>query len=170
MTKYAIPCAVLCLAATASVFGAAFEAAGIRKIEVWDQRVAIVNTEAISKRDVEERMGEIAFRLLVAKKELVAKGTFDTNAETQWTALYVENFREALRKIVRERLMIWSARDSQTLARAAKPRIALASDSVSERASASRTRPASAATSIACSAARPRAPCSLVWKWVSSSA
>ncbi len=78
----------------------------VMKIDIWDQRVAIVNTEAISKRDVEERMGEIAMRLQMYKKEKVANKQWNTDAEAEWTRLYVDSFRDALRKIVRERLMM----------------------------------------------------------------
>src|SRR6185295_6492462 len=76
------------------------------KIDIYDQRVAIVNTEAISKRDVELRMGGAAERLMAFKKEKQALNTWGPESETEWTRLYVESFRDALRRIVRERLML----------------------------------------------------------------
>ena len=76
------------------------------KIDIWDQRVAIVNTEAICKRDVEERMGGIAERLTAFKKEKQAAKMWTPEADAEWTRLYVESFRDSLRKIVRERLML----------------------------------------------------------------
>ena len=98
------------------VLASALAAEGVRRIDIWDQRVAIVNTEAICKRDVEEQMGGIAERLNAFKKEKVAAGMWTPDAETEWTRLYVESFRDALRKIVRERLMLqYYVREKMTL-------------------------------------------------------
>ena len=101
MTTHKLTRALLSLAVCAAA-GAAEQ----RKIEIWDQRVAIVNTEAICKRDVEERMGGIAERLTAFKKEKQAAKMWTAEADAEWTRLYVESFRDALRKIVRERLML----------------------------------------------------------------
>ena len=112
MQKITIQCAAMFLMVLAS----ALAAEGVRRIDIWDQRVAIVNTEAICKRDVEEQMGGIAERLNAFKKEKVAAGMWTPDAETEWTRLYVESFRDALRKIVRERLMLqYYVREKMTL-------------------------------------------------------
>ncbi len=101
MKNRIIPCTALLLTCVTAAI-----AAEIKRIDIWDQRVAIVNTEAICKRDVEAQMGGMAERLTMFKKEKQANGVWDNDAEAQWTRLYVEHFRDALRKIVRERLMM----------------------------------------------------------------
>jgi hypothetical protein len=95
-------CLALCIGT--GLFSA--QATEVIKIDIYDQRVAIVNTEAISKRDVEDRMGVAADRLYEFKKQKQALKTWSDDDDAKWTALYVESFREALRRLVRDRLML----------------------------------------------------------------
>src|SRR5579862_5981290 len=76
------------------------------KIDIYDQRVAIVNTEAISKRDVEDRMQGMAEKLYGFKKEKMAMNVWTPELDADWTQTYVKAFQFALRDIVRERLML----------------------------------------------------------------
>ncbi|MEI6234104.1 MAG: peptidylprolyl isomerase [Planctomycetota bacterium] len=101
ITKTTVQRVLVVLAMVAPAF-----AADVIKIDIWDQRVAIVNTEAICKRDVEERMGGLAEHLWAFKRKKIEEKSWTPEAEVEWTKLYVEGFRDALRKIVRERLMM----------------------------------------------------------------
>lgn len=72
-----------------------------------------VGTETISKREVERRMGEKLLSLRAKRDRLIARGRGE-EAEKLYLAGYVPLFREALRVLVRERLMLQAAREPDT--------------------------------------------------------
>lgn len=77
-----------------------------RPFDLNDEVVCRVNTEAISKRQVEERMEEIAYRLYAWRKSQEDAGQWTPDAEKKFNELYIPPFRDALRRVVRERLML----------------------------------------------------------------
>lgn len=79
---------------------------GLIKVGSWDNNVAKVNEYKLSKYDVEERMGETVVRLREYKKTRTQDGKWDAATEAEWTRLYAESFRTAVRTLIRERLMI----------------------------------------------------------------
>ncbi len=93
----------------AVMFCMSARAAEVLKIEIWDGghgSALLINGEAIGKREIEEHMGDMALRLRAYKKEKIANKQWNSGADSEWTRLYVDGFRDALRKVVRERLMI----------------------------------------------------------------
>ena len=76
------------------------------QVQVYDQIVAKVNSESVSKRDVEERMNGIAEKLYMFKSEKTALKQWDKDSETEWTHMYVEHFRPALQAVIRDRLKL----------------------------------------------------------------
>ena len=81
-----------------------------RPFDLSDEVVCRVNTEAVSKRQVEERMEEIALRLYAWRKSQEDAGQWTADAEKKFNELYIPPFRDALRRVVRERLMLQSAK------------------------------------------------------------
>jgi len=79
-----------------------------------DNGVAIrINTEAVSKRDIEARMGEVGDLLRRKRAEWEAAGQWNADVEKQWNDEYIPEFRNALRKVVRERMMLQAAREEK---------------------------------------------------------
>lgn len=76
------------------------------QVQVYDQIVAKVNSESVSKRDVEERMNGVAEKLYLFKNEKTALNQWDKDSETEWTRMYVEHFRPALQAVIRDRLKL----------------------------------------------------------------
>jgi hypothetical protein len=72
--------------------------------------VCRVNTEAISKGQVEERMPEIMDRLLAWRRSLEAAGEWNAEAQKKYDELYIPPFRDALRRVVRDRLILQYAK------------------------------------------------------------
>ncbi|HLX64100.1 MAG TPA: peptidyl-prolyl cis-trans isomerase [Planctomycetota bacterium] len=82
----------------------AFSGDGVSHVE--NQTVAQVNAEAISKRDVEARMNGIAEEIESKRRIFHLRDTLDPATDAELTRLYLDAFREALRIVVRERLML----------------------------------------------------------------
>lgn len=93
----------------ASAFGGEDQPAP-RPFDLNDEVVCRVNTEAVSKRQVEERMEEIALRLYAWRRSQEDAGQWTPDAEKKFNELYIPPFRDALRRVVRERLMLQYAK------------------------------------------------------------
>jgi hypothetical protein len=76
--------------------------------------VCRVNTEAVSKRQVEERMEEVAIRLYEFRKQQEKAGLWNKETEDKWNEMYIPEFRTALRRVVRERMMLQYAKIEKT--------------------------------------------------------
>lgn len=72
-----------------------------------------VGVDAVSKREVERRMGDGLRRLRMECEDLVQRGRFD-EAEKRMTDNYGNLFRDALRELVREKLIFQALRDAET--------------------------------------------------------
>jgi parvulin-like peptidyl-prolyl isomerase len=81
-----------------------------KPIGMFDGLVCRVNREAISKRDVEARMGEVGGLLLERRRQWEASGQWNADTERRWNEEYIPEFRAALRQVVRDRLMLQQAR------------------------------------------------------------
>ena len=81
-----------------------------------NELVCRVNTDPISRRDIEDRMGPKVFELRAAKDAIEHDGRFNTDADwtkkmqEAWDAEYIPLFREAWRAVVRDRLMMQAAK------------------------------------------------------------
>ena len=84
-------------------------------LELDNEIVCRVNTEAISKRDVEDRMSPpgIAPYLRQKKAEWEHAKLWNEEHKAEWYAQYIPPFREALREVVRERLTIQYAKNEK---------------------------------------------------------
>ncbi|MCY3023369.1 MAG: peptidylprolyl isomerase [Planctomycetota bacterium] len=78
--------------------------------DLADEVVCRLNTEAISKRQVEERMDQIIDKLVGWKHSLEAAGQWNVEMRKKYDELYIPPFRDALRRVVRERLMLQYAK------------------------------------------------------------
>ncbi|MGD0091796.1 MAG: peptidyl-prolyl cis-trans isomerase [Planctomycetota bacterium] len=85
----------------------------VKPYELAEEVVCKVNTETISKRQVEENMDEIMLRLTAYKRALEAGGQWDARAQKEYDAQYSGAFREALRRVVRQRLMLQYAKEDK---------------------------------------------------------
>jgi len=72
--------------------------------------VCKVNTETISKHQVEENMDEIVGKLTALRRQLEANGQWNAQAQKEYEQQYNGAFREALRRVVRQRLMVQYAK------------------------------------------------------------
>ena len=84
-----------------------------KPLELDNNVVCRVGTEAISKRDVEERMGEIPYRIRYKRQMLEQAKQLTKQAEEELDNLYIDPFRDALRRVVRERLMLQQAKSEK---------------------------------------------------------
>lgn len=76
-------------------------------VQVYDQIAAKVNSDSISKRDVEERMNGVAERLIMFKKEKERLGQWDKERdEAEWNKMYIEHYLPALQSAIRDRLKL----------------------------------------------------------------
>jgi parvulin-like peptidyl-prolyl isomerase len=93
------------------LFTAALAAAGERSpvVDVFDQPVCKVNTETISKRQVEQEMGDVAALLYMRRREWEAAGVWNAEFERKWFEQYGPAFSDAMRRLIRERLMLQQA-------------------------------------------------------------
>jgi foldase protein PrsA len=107
-TKYLFSFAFALLSATAL----AGSEAGV--LDLYDEVVCRVNTEAVSKRQVEERMGMIALKLDEYRRQLEANGQWNEENRKKWDDLYIPPFRDALRVTIKERLMLQHAKEAKT--------------------------------------------------------
>jgi len=82
----------------------------VRSFDLDNEVVCRVNTEAVGKRQVEERMEEVALRLYAWRRQMELSGAWNAEADKKWNEMYVPPFRDALRKVVRERLMVQYAK------------------------------------------------------------
>jgi parvulin-like peptidyl-prolyl isomerase len=78
-------------------------------LDVSNEVVCRVNTHSISKAHVEERMGAVAFRLYAMRRQLELNGQWNEDSRKKWDELYIEPFRDALRVVIRERLLLQNA-------------------------------------------------------------
>jgi parvulin-like peptidyl-prolyl isomerase len=83
-------------------------------LDLYDEVVCRVNTEAVSKRQVEERMGMIALKLEDYRRQLEQAGQWNDENRKKWDDLYIPPFRDALRVTIKERLMLQHAKESKT--------------------------------------------------------
>ena len=86
-----------------------------RALELDNELVCRVNTEMISKRDIEERMSPpgIASLLRAKKQEWERNNMWTPDNQKQWYDAYIPPFRDALRMVVRERLMLQYAKNEK---------------------------------------------------------
>jgi hypothetical protein len=83
----------------------------VPKVLVLDNEVVCwVNTEAISKKDVEELMRDIPYRVRARRESLEQSKQLTKELEKELDMMYIEPFRDALRKLVRERMMLQAAK------------------------------------------------------------
>ena len=82
-------------------------------IPVLNEVVAQVGTKSISNRDVETRMELILVKLDAFKKKRMALGTWDDDAQAEYKRLYGPAFKEELRILIKEQLMIQEFIDSK---------------------------------------------------------
>jgi parvulin-like peptidyl-prolyl isomerase len=94
----------------ASVLSVSAMGAQENVLELYDEVVCRVNTEAISKRQIEERMDMVALKLYAWRRQLEAAGQWNDEARKQWDELYIPPFRDALRNVIKERLMLQYAK------------------------------------------------------------
>ncbi len=74
---------------------------------IYDQKVAEVNGEAISKIDVEDHMPPgLAYQLNMFRRLTRRRANGIRKMESDWMTMYVPPFKEALRKTIRERPVI----------------------------------------------------------------
>jgi hypothetical protein len=95
--------AVSVLALLASL---ALQAEEPQVFDLDNEVVCRVNTEAVSKRQVEERMEEVAIRLNEFRKQQEKAGLWNKETEDKWNEMYIPEFRNALRRVVKERMML----------------------------------------------------------------
>lgn len=80
-------------------------------LDLYDEVVCRVNTEAISKRQVEDRMDMIAPKLYAWRKQLENANQWNEEMRKKWDDLYIPPFRDALRNTIKERLMLQYAKE-----------------------------------------------------------
>jgi len=81
-----------------------------KPFELADEVVCKVNTETISKHQVEENMDEIVGKLMALRRSLEASGQWNAESQKEYEKQYNAAFREALRRVVRQRLMLQTAK------------------------------------------------------------
>lgn len=108
-----LPLALCVSLALASLLRGEDQEAGALTLD--NEVVCRVNTEAISKRQVEERMEDIMLKLAAWRRPLEAAGQWNADAQKRYDEMYIPAFRESLRRVVRERLMLQDARKDQFL-------------------------------------------------------
>lgn len=92
-------------------------AAGASRIlELDNEVVCRVNTEVLSKRDIERRMimsgREVVLKIFMRREQQKKEGKWDARAQRQFQQLYGPLFIDELREVVKERLMFQEARES----------------------------------------------------------
>src|SRR6185295_7717925 len=75
--------------------------------------VCWVNTEMISKRDIEQRMGMKLAQLNDERNRTQAAGAWNDQKTQEYDQQYAQLFREHLRDVIRERLMLQEAKESK---------------------------------------------------------
>ena len=75
-------------------------------LQLHNEVVAQVNNDRISKRDVESRMEQVMAKLEGYKARKIAAGEWSETAQEQYNELYFPPFRDELRGIIKEKLMI----------------------------------------------------------------
>jgi hypothetical protein len=99
--------ALVCtLMAAPSVVVHAEEGEPPKYFNLSDEVVCRINTEAVSKRQVEEQMAEVGLRLAAFRHEQEKNGLWNDETEKKWNEMYIPEFRNALRDVVRERMML----------------------------------------------------------------
>jgi len=104
---------VLCLLVALTLCGALPAASDSNVLDLYDEVVCRVNTEAISKRQVEDRMDMIAMKLYGWRKQLENAGQWNDESRKKWDDLYIPPFRDALRNTIKERLMLQHAKEQK---------------------------------------------------------
>lgn len=102
---------VCCLFITLTLAGSVAAASDGSVLDLYDEVVCRVNTEAISKRQVEDRMEMIAAKLYGWRKQLESAGQWNDESRKKWDELYIPPFRDALRNTIKERLMLQYAKE-----------------------------------------------------------
>src|SRR5579862_5749795 len=112
--------AILILAALATVLVPArsVPAEDGNPLSLDNEPVCRVNTDMISKRDVEDRMQPPGVAAMLRGKKLEWEHARMWNDENQkaWYEAYIPPFRDALRQIVRERLILQAAKTEKITA------------------------------------------------------
>ena len=85
----------------------------VKPLELSDEVACRVNTESISNRQIEDNMGEVVQKLADLKRALEANGQWDERGQQDYYKRYNLAYREALRRVVRQRLMLQSAKADQ---------------------------------------------------------
>ncbi|MFH0937951.1 MAG: peptidylprolyl isomerase [Planctomycetota bacterium] len=84
-----------------------------KPLDIDNGIVCRINTEAISKRDVEGRMGAVGDLLRKRRAEWEATGQWNADVEKKWNDEYIPEFRNALRRVVRDRMMLQAAQEGK---------------------------------------------------------
>jgi len=85
----------------------------IRQLKLRNEVVCRVNNDAISKLQVEERMGIIPAKIEAMRENLMQAGQLTRENEAKLDDMYREPFREALRGVVRDTLLLQSAKSEK---------------------------------------------------------
>lgn len=97
---------VAALAAVCPVFGQVNQQ---QVLELHNEVVCRVNTEVISKRDIESRMGRAYYELYAMRARMQELGKWTELAQKEWDAEYFRYFRDHLRDAIKEQLMLQEA-------------------------------------------------------------
>ncbi|MCZ7644993.1 MAG: peptidylprolyl isomerase [Planctomycetota bacterium] len=81
-----------------------------KTLELQNEVVCRVNTDVISKRDIEDRMGPIFWKLSEYRYQYQERGMWTEERQKEWDEEYFKHFREQLRKAIREKLILQEAR------------------------------------------------------------
>jgi len=85
----------------------------VKFLELENEVVCRVNTEVISKRDVEIRMinsGQAMLNLFAFRERLKADDQWDDANQERFNEIYIPAFRDELRNAIREKLMLQEAK------------------------------------------------------------
>ena len=110
---YVRPFVLLWLGALSPVWGAGDGTP--KPLELDNEVVCRVNTEAISKRQVEDLMPEIMLKLNAWRTPLSEANQWTPDLEKKWNELYIPPFRDQLRRVVKQRLMLQYATSEKVL-------------------------------------------------------
>ena len=86
----------------------------VRYLKLHDEVICRVNTQVISKRDVEGRLigksHQEILRLFAYREQMEAAGRFDEEAEKKFNEIYMPSFHDELRDAIKEKLMLQEAK------------------------------------------------------------
>jgi len=85
----------------------------VRQLKLRNEVVCRVNNDAISKLQVEERMGYIPAKIEAMRENLEQAGQLTKENEAKLDDMYRDPFRDALRSVVRDTLLLQSAKSEK---------------------------------------------------------